>query len=139
MTIEEVNASVPDIVNGFSINVKNIYNLGARSFWIPNTGPIGCLPHVLTQFPSTQRDNNGCAKSYNDVAQYFNYKLKETIVQLRIDLPLAAITYVDVTLSSILYSTNQRNMDLSFHLLLVVGMEASTTTTILWWVEEQSQ
>ncbi|XP_059430536.1 esterase-like [Corylus avellana] len=96
MTIEEVNASVPDIVNNFSINVKRIYDLGARSFWIHNTGPIGCLPYILTNFPSARRDNYGCAKPYNDVARYFNYKLKEAIVQLRINLPLAAITYVDV-------------------------------------------
>ena len=34
--------------------------------------------------------------SYNDVAQYFNHKLKEAIVQLRKDLPSAAFTYVDV-------------------------------------------
>ncbi|KAK4589164.1 hypothetical protein RGQ29_019954 [Quercus rubra] len=87
MTIEEVNASIPDIVNKFSINVKNIYNLGARSFWIHNTGPIGCLLLILANFPSAQRD------SY---AQYFNHKLKEAMVQLMKDLPLAAFTYVNV-------------------------------------------
>ncbi|XP_059433933.1 esterase-like [Corylus avellana] len=96
MTIEEVNASVPDIVNNFSTNVKAIYDLGGRSFWIHNTGPIGCLPYILANFLSAQRDSHGCAKPYNDVAQYFNYKLKEVVVQLRIDLPLAAITHVDV-------------------------------------------
>ncbi|XP_062149835.1 esterase-like [Alnus glutinosa] len=96
MTIEQVNASVPDIVNKFSTNVKKIYDLGARSFWIHNTGPIGCLPYILANFLSAQRDSHGCAKPYNDVAKYFNYKLKEAIVQLRIDLPLAAITHVDL-------------------------------------------
>ncbi|KAK9985942.1 hypothetical protein SO802_030893 [Lithocarpus litseifolius] len=106
MTMEEVSASIPDIVNKFSINVKNIYNLGARSFWIHNTGPIGCLPLILATFLSAQRDSYGCAKPYNDsygcakpyndVAQYFNHKLKEAIVQLTKDLPLAAITYVDI-------------------------------------------
>ncbi|XP_059433932.1 esterase-like isoform X2 [Corylus avellana] len=96
MTLEEVNASVPDIVNNFSTNVKAIYDVGARSFWIHNTGPLGCLPYILTNFLSAQRDSHGCAKPYNDVAQYFNYKLKEAIVQLRIDLPLAAITHVDI-------------------------------------------
>ncbi len=70
--------------------------MGARSFWIHNTGPIGCLPYILANFLSAQRDSHGCPKPYNDVAKYFNYKLKEAIVQLRIDLPLAAITYVDL-------------------------------------------
>ncbi|XP_050251234.1 esterase-like isoform X17 [Quercus robur] len=117
MTIEEVNASIPDIVNKFSINVKNIYNLGARSFWIHNTGPIGCLPYIFANFPSAQRDNYGCAKSYNDVAQYFNHNLKEAIVQLRKDLPLAAITYVDVY--SVKYSLFTKPKEYGFELPLV--------------------
>uniref|UniRef100_A0A5B6YV79 Alpha-L-fucosidase n=1 Tax=Davidia involucrata TaxID=16924 RepID=A0A5B6YV79_DAVIN len=98
MSIEEVNASVPDVVNRFTNNVKNIYKLGARSFWIHNTGPIGCLSYILASFPPTppEMDAAGCAKRYNEVAQYFNHKLKESIVQLRKDLPLAAITYVDI-------------------------------------------
>ncbi|KAI4337817.1 hypothetical protein L6164_016188 [Bauhinia variegata] len=96
MTVQQVNASVPDIINGFTTNVKNIYNLGARSFWIHNTGPIGCLAYVFVSFPSAERDSYGCAKPYNEVAQYFNLKLKEAVVQLRKDLPLAAITYVDI-------------------------------------------
>ncbi|XP_048331436.2 esterase-like isoform X2 [Ziziphus jujuba] len=97
LSIAMVNASVPDIINSFSTNFKNIYNIsGGTSFWIHNTGPIGCLPYILNTFPSAQKDEAGCAKPYNEVAQYFNTKLKEAVVQLRKDLPLAAITYVDV-------------------------------------------
>lgn len=33
---------------------------------------------------------------YNEVSQHFNLKLKEALTQLRNDLPLAAITYVDI-------------------------------------------
>ncbi|KAH9691179.1 GDSL esterase/lipase [Citrus sinensis] len=95
MSVEEVNESIPDIINKFSANVKNIYNLGARSFWIHNTGPIGCLPYILANFPSA-KDFAGCAKPYNEVAQNFNLKLKEAVVQLRKDFPSAAFTYVDV-------------------------------------------
>ncbi|XP_010242790.1 PREDICTED: esterase-like isoform X2 [Nelumbo nucifera] len=97
-SVQEVNASVPDIVSNFSRDVKLIYDLGARSFWIHNTGPIGCLPYILVNMPITasQIDKAGCAAPYNDVAQYFNKKLKEAVVQLRKDLPLAAFTYVDV-------------------------------------------
>ncbi|KAF7816857.1 esterase-like [Senna tora] len=95
-TVEQVNASVPNITVAFSTNVKNIYKLGGRSFWIHNTGPLGCLPYMLASFLSVERDEFGCAKPLNEVAQYFNLKLKEAIVQLRKDLPLAAITYVDI-------------------------------------------
>ncbi|XP_027333250.1 esterase-like [Abrus precatorius] len=96
MTVQQVNATVPDVVNSFSKNVKSIYDLGARSFWIHNTGPIGCLSYILANFLSAERDAYGCAKPYNEVAKYFNQKLKEAVVQLRKDLPLAAITYVDI-------------------------------------------
>ncbi|MEI4872605.1 SGNH/GDSL hydrolase family protein, partial [Klebsiella pneumoniae] len=94
MSIEAVNASVPDMINRLSEHIKNIYNFGARTFWIHNTGPIGCLPYILTHFPvrKDQTDSAGCAKPYNEVSQYFNIKLKEAIAQLRKDLPLAAIT-----------------------------------------------
>lgn len=41
-------------------------------------------------------DKAGCAIPYNEVAKFFNRGLKEVVVQLRKELPLAAITYVDV-------------------------------------------
>ncbi|OIW04498.1 hypothetical protein TanjilG_13880 [Lupinus angustifolius] len=96
MTKEQVKASVSDIVKTFSENVKNIYNLGARSFWIHNTGPLGCLSLFLTKFPSAEKDEYGCAKANNEVAQYFNQQLKEALAQLRKEFPDAAITYVDI-------------------------------------------
>nr|AAL68831.1 Enod8.2 [Medicago truncatula] len=95
-TIKQVNATVPDIVNNFIVNIKNIYNLGARSFWIHSTVPSGCTPTILANFPSAIKDSYGCAKQYNEVSQYFNLKLKKALAQLRVDLPLAAITYVDI-------------------------------------------
>nr|Q7Y1X1.1 RecName: Full=Esterase; AltName: Full=Early nodule-specific protein homolog; AltName: Full=Latex allergen Hev b 13; AltName: Allergen=Hev b 13; Flags: Precursor [Hevea brasiliensis]AAP37470.1 ENSP-like protein [Hevea brasiliensis] len=96
LTVEEVNATVPDLVNSFSANVKKIYDLGARTFWIHNTGPIGCLSFILTYFPWAEKDSAGCAKAYNEVAQHFNHKLKEIVAQLRKDLPLATFVHVDI-------------------------------------------
>ncbi|CAL8103639.1 unnamed protein product, partial [Prunus armeniaca] len=95
----------------------NIYDLGARSFWIHNTGPIGCLPLILATFPA-QKDEATCAKSYNEVvAQHFNHKLKEATVQLRKNLPLAAITYVDIY--SVKYSLYKEPQKYGFELPLV--------------------
>lgn len=76
--------------------MQNIYWVGARSFWIHNTGPVGCLPYILTTFKTAGKDSAGCAKAYNEVAKYFNLKLKEAIGQLRKELPSSAFTYVDV-------------------------------------------
>ncbi|KAL9359176.1 hypothetical protein Peur_047299 [Populus x canadensis] len=117
MSIEEVKATVPDIVNRFSIYVKNIYEVGGRSFWIHSTGPIGCLAYILTGFPSAEKDSAGCAKQHNEVARYFNYKLKEAVFQLRKDFPSAAFTYVDVY--SVKYSLFSEPKKYGFELPLI--------------------
>ncbi|KAF5940055.1 hypothetical protein HYC85_021222 [Camellia sinensis] len=98
MSTDQVRAYVPDVLGQFQSVIKNIYNQGGRSFWIHNTGPVGCLPYIMDRLPITagQVDKAGCSGPFNDVAQYFNVKLKETLVRLRMDLPMAAITYVDV-------------------------------------------
>lgn len=78
--------------------VQNIHKLGGRSFWIHNTGPVGCLAYVLDRVPITagQVDKVGCAAPFNEVAKYYNFKLKETVVELRKEFPSAAFSYVDV-------------------------------------------
>ncbi|KAH1094878.1 hypothetical protein GLYMA_14G164100v4 [Glycine max] len=58
--------------------------------------PISCLPLILANFRSAETDAYDFAKPYNEVAQYFNHKLKEVVVLLRKDLPLAAIIYVNI-------------------------------------------
>ncbi|KAL8090549.1 GDSL esterase/lipase ENOD8-like [Apium graveolens] len=97
MSIDEIKQSLPDLVNSFTDILKNMYNLmGARTFWIHNTGPLGCYPYILTIIPTTDVDNAGCSNAVNDLAQTFNSVLKKAVDQLRVDLPLAAITYVDI-------------------------------------------
>lgn len=98
MTTDEVRAFIPDVLGQFKTYVKNVYDLGGRSFWIHNTGPVGCLAYVLDRVPITpgQVDKVGCAAPFNEVAKYYNLKLKEAVVELRKKLPSAALTYVDV-------------------------------------------
>lgn len=47
--------------------LQNLYQLGARIFWIHNTGPIGCLPYSVIYYPPkpANKDQNGCVKSHN--------------------------------------------------------------------------
>ncbi|XP_071926334.1 GDSL esterase/lipase At3g26430-like [Coffea arabica] len=98
MTTDEVRAYVPELLDQFKTIIKGIYDQGGRSFWIHNTGPVGCLPYVMDRLLITaaQVDKTGCATPFNDVAQYFNWKLKEAVFQLRKELPKAALTYVDI-------------------------------------------
>ncbi|KAL2903459.1 hypothetical protein RDABS01_002169 [Bienertia sinuspersici] len=98
MTIEQVMANIPDMIHQFSNVVRGVYSKGGRSFWIHNTAPLGCLVYMLDRFLLTaaQVDEFGCASPLNEVSQYYNAKLEEAVLQLRKDLPLAAITYVDI-------------------------------------------
>ncbi|OMO54918.1 Lipase, GDSL [Corchorus olitorius] len=95
-TLEEVNATVPDIINQFMDKIEKIYSLGGRSFWVYNTRPIGCFPSILTGFPSAIKDSTGCAKQYNELAENYNAELKKGLAKLRNQFPLAAIVYVDI-------------------------------------------
>ncbi|ERM99738.1 hypothetical protein AMTR_s00099p00110810 [Amborella trichopoda] len=84
---------------GYSpISLHNVYWQGGRYFWIHNTGPVGCLSYVLHRLPvlAPQVDNAGCAIPFNQVVQYFNQLLKETVIRLRSDLPDVTFAYVDV-------------------------------------------
>ncbi|KAL3501118.1 hypothetical protein ACH5RR_035567 [Cinchona calisaya] len=98
MTTDQVKAYVPDLLDQFKTYIKHIHDQGGRSFWIHNTGPVGCLPYVMDRLLVTaaQVDEAGCAAPFNEVAKYFNWKLKEAVYQLRKELPKAALTYVDV-------------------------------------------
>ena len=77
---------------------QTLYKQGARTFWIHNTGPIGCLPISVIYTPAKTEDLDqiGCLKSHNEVAQEFNRQLKEKVSSLRSQLSGAALTYVDI-------------------------------------------
>ncbi|KAG4969924.1 hypothetical protein JHK82_035619 [Glycine max] len=72
------------------------FDIGQNDLMAGIFRPIGCLPLILTNFPLAIKDASGCVKEYNEVAQDFNRHLKDALAKLREDLPLAAITYVDV-------------------------------------------
>jgi len=80
-----------------------LYSQGARTFWIHNTGPIGCLPVALpihNAYNYTPADGyldqNGCVVYQNDMAKEFNTKLNDTVVKLRALYLDASFVYVDI-------------------------------------------
>ncbi|XP_008230502.1 PREDICTED: GDSL esterase/lipase At5g14450-like isoform X1 [Prunus mume] len=99
LSFDQIRAALPDILNQLATAVRRIYEQGGRSFWIHNTGPIGCLPVNLfynLNPPPGYLDDHGCVKGQNDIAIEFNRQLKDRVIKLRAELPQAAITYVDV-------------------------------------------
>ncbi|KAF9626645.1 hypothetical protein IFM89_037626 [Coptis chinensis] len=97
-TEDQVNASIPDMLDHFSTALQLLYKEGARAFWIHNTGPIGCLPYSVIYYPSKSGnvDQNGCVNPQNEVAQAFNHQLKERLTWLTTQLPHSVLTYVDL-------------------------------------------
>ncbi|XVF43889.1 hypothetical protein PTKIN_Ptkin02bG0077000 [Pterospermum kingtungense] len=87
-TEEQVKESIPNIISQFAKAIEKLYGEGARVFWIHNTGPVGCFPFFVIDYPPKPEnaDSTGCIKSYNDVAQEFNKHLKDRISQLRAHL-----------------------------------------------------
>ncbi|KNA25712.1 hypothetical protein SOVF_003330 [Spinacia oleracea] len=97
-TEDEARKSIPDLVYQFPFAIKKLHELGARTFWIHNTGPIGCLPYLLLKYPPNPGnvDEAGCVKSYNEVAKEFNRQLKNKISELRTQLQNSLLVYVDI-------------------------------------------
>ena len=57
------------------------------------------MPIATTNHPNPKPgffDELGCRKDQSDVAIEFNKQLKDRIIQLRTQLPHAALTYVDM-------------------------------------------
>lgn len=98
LTEEQVKATIPQIIDHFSVAVEKLFHLGARAFWIHNTGPIGCLPYFVVQHPPEPNNTDpcGCIKSYNELAQEFNKQLREKIAMLQSELQEALLVYVDI-------------------------------------------
>ncbi|XP_042496035.1 GDSL esterase/lipase At5g14450-like [Macadamia integrifolia] len=99
MSDAQLRATIPDIVDKFSTAVQQLYQQGARTFWVHNTGPIGCLPTFMFYLGTPKPgvlDQHGCLKSHNDMAEEFNRQLKDRVIKLRKQLPRAALTYVDI-------------------------------------------
>ncbi|MCD7472471.1 hypothetical protein HAX54_013718 [Datura stramonium] len=94
----QVRASIPLILGNFTQAIHQLYNEGALNFWIHNTGPIGCLPYSVIDYPLKPKglDGIGCIENQNKVAREFNKQLKDRILHLRAELPHAAFTYVDI-------------------------------------------
>ena len=88
-------------------------------FWIHNTGPIGCLPFFVINYPPQpgNADQTGCIKSHNEVAQEFNKQLKDRVSQLRTQFHEAVLIYVDIYSAkyTLISEANKHGMFLHHH------------------------
>ncbi|KAI3980798.1 hypothetical protein MKX01_025363 [Papaver californicum] len=89
---------IPEILAEIKDAVKTIYDEGGKNFWIHNTGPLGCLPQMLTSVREKIKvlDRHGCIRTYNDAAKVFNDGLRALCAELRTELKGTTIVYVDI-------------------------------------------
>nr|AAY41079.1 lanatoside 15-O-acetylesterase [Digitalis subalpina] len=89
---------IPQVVSQISSTIKNLYELGGRTFLVLNLAPIGCYPLFLVDLPhnSSDIDSFGCMISYNKAVVEYNYMLKEALAQTRKDIQEADIIYTDI-------------------------------------------
>lgn len=79
------------LLDKFSLQLTQLYNLGVRNLAIANIGPIGCIPEQTSR-KSVQGE---CVENMNSLASNYNEGLKGLIDELNSKLPGAQFVYVD--------------------------------------------
>ncbi|XP_014506492.1 GDSL esterase/lipase At4g01130, partial [Vigna radiata var. radiata] len=92
-----VQQYLPQVVSQIAATIKELYNLGGRTFLVLNLAPVGCYPSFLVQLPhnSSDIDEFGCLISYNNAVREYNNMLKQSLRQIRESLSGASVIYVD--------------------------------------------
>ncbi|KAF8404301.1 hypothetical protein HHK36_009184 [Tetracentron sinense] len=79
------------LIQQYSRQLTNLYNLGARKFVLSSVGLLGCIPSILAQSV-----NSRCSDAVNQLILPFNNKMKTMINNLNGNLPGAKFIYIDV-------------------------------------------
>nr|GLL37241.1 GDSL esterase/lipase At1g54790 [Ipomoea trifida] len=97
-TLDQILASIPTILSEFESGIKELYDQGARNFWIHNTGPLGCLSQNIAKFGTdpSKLDGLGCVSSHNQAATLLNLQLHTLCKKLQGQYADANVTYVDI-------------------------------------------
>lgn len=77
--------------------MKELYELGGRTFLVLNLAPVGCYPAILVELKhnSSDIDEFGCLVSYNKAVMDYNTMLKNELSKTRKLLPNASVIYVN--------------------------------------------
>ncbi|XP_019200074.1 PREDICTED: GDSL esterase/lipase At1g09390-like [Ipomoea nil] len=95
----QVVERIPSLIAEFENAMWRLYLLGARKFWVHSTGPLGCLPLILSRrnYSAGDLDRHGCSRAVNRAALEFNDQLSRLCRQLRRRMKeVTAVVYVDV-------------------------------------------
>ncbi|KAJ3694247.1 hypothetical protein LUZ60_009727 [Juncus effusus] len=98
-TLDQVKALVPKVVDAICAAVEKLINDGARHVLVPGNLPTGCVPILLTFYPSENKEDydprTGCLKHMNSLALYHNAALRIALEKLNQKYPDARVIYGD--------------------------------------------
>ncbi|CAL4978579.1 unnamed protein product [Urochloa decumbens] len=98
-TVEQTKRiCVPAVINAIAAAAESLIQHGARRIVLPGNVPMGCLPAILTFYPSPNvpdYDSYGCLRKINALARYHNELLRRSARALRIKYPDAKIAFAD--------------------------------------------
>ncbi|XP_068648878.1 GDSL esterase/lipase At1g71691-like [Aristolochia californica] len=79
------------LIQQYTKQLTNLYNLGARKVIISSVGLLGCIPSILAQ------DANGqCSDAVNRLVLPFNNNIRSMVNSLNANLPGAKFIYIDI-------------------------------------------
>ncbi|KAE8660283.1 GDSL-like Lipase/Acylhydrolase superfamily protein, putative isoform 2 [Hibiscus syriacus] len=91
------------LVQKLSLQLKALYDHGARKFAVYGIGEIGCTPYAISVYGTNGSD---CVVKLNEGATYFNDRLKPLVNQLNKNLTDAKVTYLNPSGSPAGFVTN---------------------------------
>ncbi|KAI4311083.1 hypothetical protein MLD38_036012 [Melastoma candidum] len=86
-------AFVDSMISRFCVQLRRLFDLGARKIVVANVGPIGCIPYER----DVNRDSGeSCVEFPNQMAQLYNSQLRVLIKELSSSLKGSHFVYADV-------------------------------------------
>ncbi|KAK1424865.1 hypothetical protein QVD17_20205 [Tagetes erecta] len=82
------------LIRRYSLQLRTLYNLGARKIAVFGLGLIGCTPYEIAMFGT---NGQPCVESINNAVKLFNDKLKPLIDDLNNDFIDGSFTYINIT------------------------------------------
>ncbi|KAJ4765794.1 GDSL esterase/lipase [Rhynchospora pubera] len=90
-TLAEVRSYVPYLVKTIEKAVEKLIKEGALTIVVSENVPFGCLPSVLSLYPSSNEKDydpqTGCLIKYNELSLYQNKLLRKAVTWLRLRYP----------------------------------------------------
>ncbi|GMY37793.1 GDSL esterase/lipase At5g45670-like [Fagus crenata] len=80
------------LIKQYSLQLRTLYNYGARKMVLFGLGQIGCSPNELAHHSP---DGTTCVQKINSTIQIFNNRLKSLVDELNTNLADARFIYID--------------------------------------------